>query len=137
MEMKRPQPQPDPDSAGFWAATAEGLLKLRRCKACRLWHHPPLERCRRCGEATAWEPVSGNATLYSFIVVHRSAIAGFDDLLPYVIGLVELAEQPGLRLSSRLVDIKPEEAKVGMPLKAVIVDHPGGSYRVPVFAPAA
>jgi uncharacterized OB-fold protein len=131
-----PQPVPDPDSAGFWEATARGELALRRCQQCRTWCHLPLERCRRCGAPTEYEPVSGKGFLYSFIVVHQPAVPGYRDRLPYVVGLVELAEQPGLRLATRLESVEPADLRVGQQLQVRIVDHPGGTYRIPVFVPA-
>jgi hypothetical protein len=132
-----PQPVPDPDSAGFWEATSRGELAIRRCEQCRLWCHLPLERCRRCGAPTRYEPVSGEGALYSFIVVHQPAVPGYRDHPPYVIGAVDLAEQPGLRLVTRLEDAVPDELWAGQPMRARIVDHPGDGYRIPVFAPVA
>jgi uncharacterized protein len=130
-----PQPIPDPDSAGFWQATAAGRLELRRCQRCGFWCHPPLECCRRCGEPTRWEPVSGEGSLYSFIVVHQPAVPGFAGLLPYVVGLVELDEQTGLRLAARLENADPDRLHAGQRMRVRIVDHPGGQFRIPVFHP--
>jgi uncharacterized protein len=132
-----PQPVPDPDSAGFWQATAAGRLELRRCQTCGIWCHPPLECCRRCGEPTRWEPVSGEGSLYSFIVVHQPAVPGFTGMLPYVLGLVELDEQPGLRLVTRLEGADADRLQAGQRMRVRIVDHPGGQFRIPVFHPLA
>jgi uncharacterized OB-fold protein len=130
-----PQPQPDPDSQGFWDATARGELAIRRCQVCGRWCHLPLERCRRCGGETAWERVSGEGRLYSFIVIHQPAVPGFGDQLPYVVGNVELVEQEGLRLTTRLLDADPDRLWAGQPMRVQIVPHPGGAYCVPVFRP--
>jgi hypothetical protein len=59
--------------------------------------HPPLERCPTCDGLTAFEPVSGRGTLYSWIVVNRPAVTHVP--APYVIALVELVEQEALRLT--------------------------------------
>jgi uncharacterized OB-fold protein len=81
-----------------------------------------------------WKPVSGRGELHSFIVVHRAVLPGTGS--GTVIGLVELAEQPGLRLPARLVDVDADQVRIGMPVKARLVPLPGGAFVVPVFAPA-
>lgn len=130
-----PQPLTDPDSEGFWRATAEGRLAICRCDSCGTWMQPALERCRACGGKTAFADVSGKGSLYSFIVVHQPAVPGFRDKVPYLLGLVELPEQVGLRLATRLVDVDASELADGFALRVEIVDHPGGDYRIPVFRP--
>jgi uncharacterized OB-fold protein len=41
--------------------------------------------------------------------------------VPYVVGLVELPEQEGLRLLSNLVHCDPADAAVDMPVRVVFV----------------
>lgn len=130
-----PQPLPDVDSAGFWAATARGHLALSRCSACQRWQHPPVERCRQCAAPTAFEPVSGTGTLFSYIVMRRASVPGFDDLLPYVVATVELDEEAGLRFVARLEGVGPADVAIGSRVRAEIVPVPGGDYHVPVFRP--
>ncbi len=132
-----PQPAVDPDTAGFWAATARGELALCRCQVCRTWLQPPMERCRVCGGPTAYEQVTGDGTIYSFIVVNRPSTSGYAEQVPYAVALVELDEQPGLRLSARLVGVDPHgpEVAIGTRVRAEIVGVPGGPFHVPVFRP--
>ena len=132
-----PQPVPDVDSAGFWEATAAGRLALCRCVKCRVWLQPPLERCRQCAGETRFEDVSGRGAVYTFIVQRQPSVVGYVDAVPYVVALVELDEQPGLRLAGRIVGVDPEAVTVGMRVEAEIVDLPGGDYRVPVFKPTS
>ena len=128
-----PQPVPDVDSEGFWDATAEGHLAMCRCVECGLWLQPPLERCRRCAGTTAFEAVSGTGTIYSFIVQRQPSVVGYQDEIPYVVALIELDEQLGLRLPSRIVGLEPEQVSVGMRVRAELVELPGGDYKIPVF----
>ena len=130
-----PQPEPDVDTEGFWRATAQGRLEMCRCQDCGLWHMPPLERCRVCGGATAFESVAGTGTLYSFIIQHHPAISGYLDHLPYAVGLVELDEQPGLRLPTRIVDVEMADIACGMRMQVRFEKLDGGDFVVPVFAP--
>lgn len=128
-----PQPVPDADTAGFWRATGRGELCLCRCTKCRRWHQPPLERCPKCGEVSRFEAVSGRGRIKSFIVVRHPAVPGYLEDLPYVVAIVDLEEQAGLRLPGRLLDADPAEVKLGLSVRAEIVDLPGGDFRVAAF----
>ena len=130
-----PQPAPDEDSRPFWSATAEGRLDVCRCRLCRRWLHPPLERCPACWGETAFEQVAGTGEVFSFIVVHQPAVPGYRDKLPYTVALVELDEQGGLRLPGRLVGIEPEDVEVGLKVRAELEPLPGGDFTVAVFRP--
>ena len=128
-----PQPRPDPDSEGFWSATASGRIELCRCRDCGLWHHPPLERCRACAAETRVDPIAGTGSLRSFIVVRHAAVPGYLDAVPYIVGMVELDEQPGLRLVGRLLDVDPQDVEVGARVRAELVDLPPGDFVVIAF----
>lgn len=110
-----PIPVPDVESQGFWDALADDRLDLCRCTECRTWMQPPLEHCRRCGAETTFEPASGNGTVYSFIVVRHPAVPGH--IPPYVVAMVELDEQPGLRLTG-ILDLDPDAVEIGMAVTA-------------------
>ena len=128
-----PQPAPDPDSQGFWDATARGELAICRCLECRTWLQPPLERCSHCAGETRFERVSGNGRLYSFIVVRHPSCPGYLENLPYIVGLIELEEQSGLRLPAGVVGAPADRIRIGQGVRVEIVDLPGGDFRIPVF----
>jgi len=130
-----PQPAPDSDTAPFWEATAAGRLSLCRCQSCGLWLQPPLDRCRACAGPTAFEEVAGRGTVYSFIVQRQPAVSGYVDDVPYVVALVELDEQKGLRLPARMVGVGVDDVCCGLRVRAELVDLPGGDFKVPVFRP--
>ncbi|MCM3922626.1 OB-fold domain-containing protein [Frankia sp. AiPs1] len=130
-----PQPVPDAVTAPFWAALAEGRLAMCRCGQCGLWLQPPLERCRRCAGPTRFVDVAGTGTVYSFIVQHRATVPGYLDDLPYVVALVELDEQAGLRLPARIVGVDPAAVHCGLRVRAEFADLPGGEFTVAVFRP--
>jgi uncharacterized OB-fold protein len=126
-------PEVGPENEFFWTAGRDGRLRVLRCGACGYFVHPPVPRCPRCLEAgLAPEALSGRGTLYSFTVNHKPWIP---DAAPYVIGLVELVEQEGLRLTTNVVDCPPEELRIGMPLEVVFEEQ--GDVWLPLFRPAA
>jgi uncharacterized OB-fold protein len=131
-----PQPFPDVDSEPFWQATAEGRLRLCRCTECRHWIQPPLERCPICEGPTGFEDASGEGRLYSYTVVRRAAVPGYQERVPYVVGLVELDEQPGLRLPALLPDVDPDAVAMGQFMRVEFVPLAGGTFSIPVFRAA-
>jgi uncharacterized OB-fold protein len=80
--------------------------------------------------------VAGTGTVYSFIVQRQPSVVGYVDEVPYVVALVELDEQAGLRLPTRLVGVEPEDVTVGMSVTVEFIALPGGDYTIPVFRPA-
>lgn len=133
---RRPLPEPDEVSAFYWDGARAGQLLVQRCPNCSLLQYPPDVACRSC-QSTDLRPteVSGRATLYSYAVVERPFHAGFVDEVPYVVALVELEEQAGLRLLNNILDARPEELEVGMALE-VTFERRRGDVVLPQFRPA-
>jgi len=127
-----PQPLPDVDSQGYWDATAAGQIAICRCRDCRAWVHPPIERCRQCGGALAYEPISGSGSINSFIIMHRASVPGQGDA-PHAIALIDLDDAPGVRLTGRITG-DPALVRVGDRVTAHLIDVVGGDYRIPEFS---
>lgn len=126
-------PAPDDDTRFFWTSGADGILRFARCSACGYWLHPPSPWCPECGSREiAPQPVSGRGTIWSYTVNHHSWDGSTE---PYAIVLVELAEQPGLRLTSNLVGCAPDDVRIGMPVQVTFEQH--GSVWFPLFEPVA
>ena len=53
---------------------------------------------------------------------------------PYVVALVELDEQPGLRLTTNVVNCHVDEVEIGMRVR-VVFERAGDDVWVPVFEP--
>jgi uncharacterized OB-fold protein len=109
---QRPLPQPDPETAFFWEAARKGELHILRCRDCGTYVHLPRPACRTCnGTDLAPARVSGRGVVHSFTVTHFP-LPGFEP--PFAVALIELEEQPGLRLVSNVVDVAPDELEIGM-----------------------
>jgi uncharacterized OB-fold protein len=116
----RPLPLPDDDTAPYWEAASRGELRVQRCGACRAWRFPPRPCCPCCrSDAARWERVSGRGTIYSFVVAHAPVLPAFADRVPFAVVLVELEEDPQLRVVGNLLDVAPDAVQIGMP---VVVD---------------
>ena len=76
-------------------------------------------------------PVSGRGSVFTFTINRHS----FNPELPvpYVIAIVELAEQPGLRFTTDLVECDIDEVHIGMAVEVVF--EQAGEAWVPLFRP--
>lgn len=126
-----PRPVINHDNEFFWQGVAEGKFLIQKCKACSALRHPPAPMCPKC-QSLEWDTLaaSGEGELYSFVVVHHPPIPPFE--YPNLVGVVALPE--GVRTVSRLIDMKPEEAKIGMPMELVCVEA-AEDLHLPLFRP--
>lgn len=126
-------PTPDATSGPFWTGGLDGKLLIHRCRGCGRFFHPPAPACWRCrGTDVGPEPVSGRATVAAFTINRQPWIPGFPP--PYVVGMVELAEQPDVRLVTNVVGIAPEMVRVGMEVEVLFEEWDG--VALPLFRPA-
>lgn len=136
-------PLPDTDfegTRGFWEAAARDVLSIPRCGGCARFQWYPRESCPRCGGSDwSWAPVSGRGNLYSWAVVRRALARPFASKVPYVPGLVTVAEDPAVRIVTNLVDCDPAELRLDMPVHVVFraLSFPGSprEVRAPMFTP--
>src|SRR5262245_44081409 len=106
-----PLPELDFANEAFWTGGATGELRIYRCRACGLWRHPPGPVCRRCLSTDVGpETVAGTATVVTFTVNRQPWLPGV--AVPYILAIVELDEQPGLRVVTRLVDVEPDAVHI-------------------------
>ncbi len=124
-------PEPDASTRPYWDAAGEGRLLIRRCAGCGRAHHYPREFCPYCwSEDVAWERASGDATLYTWSVVHRNDLPPFGDRVPYVAAVVDLAEGP--RMMTEVVECAHGDLRIGMGLTVTFRET---GEAVPVFRP--
>ena len=120
------------ENAFFWRAGAAGLLRFMRCRHCGYYIHPPLPICSVCKSRDVLdEPVSGRGTVLTYTVNRQVWEAGLE--APYVIAIVELAEQRGLRLTTNIVNCRLEDVRIGMAAHVVFEQHE--DVWLPLFEP--
>lgn len=107
----------------FWTSGKDGRLRFLRCQSCEYWLHPPGPRCPRCGRGELTpEPVSGRGTVFTFTVNHQPW-AG--DTEPWIIAIVDLPEQEGLRLTTNIVDCPLDEVAIGQEVTVTFEERDG------------
>jgi uncharacterized OB-fold protein len=129
-------PRVTPENEHFWRGGRDGRLLILRCRSCGYWIHPPSPVCPRClATELAPEAVSGRAEVHAHTVNEHPWIPGFDP--PYVIAIVELPEQEGLRLTTNIVGCPPDDVAMGMPVRVTFQHYDENGYEVwlPLFEP--
>lgn len=114
----------------FWAAAKDKRLVAPQCGDCGTFRLPPTPFCPNCqSKAVNWIELSGAATVYSFAVVH--GFPGMPDLT-LVPAVLDLPDAPGARLVSNVVDVAPEEVKIGTRLQVDFTPISDG-WLLPIF----
>jgi uncharacterized OB-fold protein len=104
----------------------QGHFLIQRCAACQRSVFFPRMVCPHCGsDRLDWYAPSGEGVVYSTTVVRRKADQGGD----YNVALIDLKE--GVRMMSRVEGMAPADVRIGMPVRAQVVD--AGEGKLVVF----
>ncbi len=121
-------PLETPESAGYFQGARAGELRVQACRDCGRLRHPPGPVCPWCHSfQREWRPVSGRGRIWSYVVPHPPLLPGFDGLAPYNVVVVELEEDPTIRVTGNLVraagappnQIDPSSIRIGEEVRAV------------------
>lgn len=128
---------PDALTAPFWDACRRRELRVQRCAECGRFRQPPSHGCPHCGSPRyEWPLLSGKGSVFSYTVVHHAAVPNLANDVPYVVAVIELLDAPGARLISNLLDVAPEDVRVGMPVE-IAWDEVRDEVVLPRFRPAS
>jgi uncharacterized OB-fold protein len=126
-------PQVTPENEHYWKGGARGELTFLCCGECRTYVHPPAPVCPNClSKQLGPAAVSGRARLLTWTVNHHPWIPGFEP--PYVIAIVEIEEQRGLRVTTNLVNCTPDELRMDLPVTVLFEERDEGIF-LPLFEP--
>jgi len=96
-----------------------GTLAVQTCTACGALQHPPEEVCHGCGAFTfTTTEVAPRGTVHSYTVAHYPANRALADHVPYAVVLVSLDEHPEIRVIGNVLEVPPEDVRIGMPVVA-------------------
>ena len=115
-----------------------GALKVQQCSRCGVLQHPPEELCHQCGSfELGFKELAGRGTVYSYTVAHYAVNRGLVDAVPYAVVLVSLDDAPEVRVIGNVLDIPPDQVRIGMPVEAVWEerDADGDHLLVPQWIP--
>ena len=87
------------------------------CPHCSAKIFPPRDVCPQCGkEAKNEYAFSGRGEVFSYTTVY-DAPAGYEEMTPYTVALVKLAEGP--MVTAQLTDLGSQPVEIGMPVEMV------------------
>jgi uncharacterized OB-fold protein len=116
--VDKPVPVPDEISRFYWDAAKEERLSLQRCSSCQRYLFPPSVACPRClTETLVATPVSGRGRVHAFTVARQAFDPSFE--VPYVLALVEIDEDPEVRILANLVQADPAAVTGGAAVEVV------------------
>jgi hypothetical protein len=133
----------DPVDAPYWAGAMRGELLVQGCGDCGALRFPPRPMCPHCrSEKHRWRPLSGRGRIWSFAAPQPPLLPAFESLLPYITALVELEEDPTLRivgpvLSGDGADISgltAADVAIGQPVR-VAFWHLSDDVALPAWVP--
>jgi uncharacterized OB-fold protein len=117
----KPLPRIDEENRPWWEALARHELYIQKCRDCGDLRYYPRALCTNClSSNTEWVRCGGRGKVYTFTATYQNQAAGFRESLPYIMAYVELDE--GLKVLTNLVECKPDQVKIGMPVEAVFED---------------
>jgi hypothetical protein len=87
-----------------------------KCGQCGKFYYPKRSICPSCrrGGKMQEAKLSGKGKVFAYTVI-RVPPSGFKVYAPYVVAIIELDE--GCKLVSQIIDVEPEQVKIGMPVK--------------------
>jgi uncharacterized OB-fold protein len=96
----------------------DGYLMGSRCKQCGATSFPPRADCEACMSGDfEFVEVSGKGTVHTFTKI-VAAPTGFEDVAPFIVGVVDLAEG-GRALAWFGETIAEDEVEIGMEVQIV------------------
>ena len=129
----KPLPTVLPLERPFWAHARAHRLALQRCDHCAVFRYPASPVCAECdSDQSSWTETVGLGTVLSWVVVHKSYFASFNDDVPYNVALIKVDEGPVL--CANIVGIDNDLISAGLRVK-VVFDDVNQEFSIPRFAP--
>jgi uncharacterized OB-fold protein len=132
--MAGPRPRPIPVSQPFWDGLRDEKVRLQFCDDCSSWVYYPRVRCPVClSPRLSWHDVDGAGSVFTFTIARQATAPAFVDDVPQLLAVVEL--DLGVRVTSTLVDVAPEDVRIGLRVSPVF-DHGEDGLTMLRFRPA-
>lgn len=125
----------------FHDFASRGELRIQKCESCGVLRMPPRPRCHACGSTSfVWQLMSGRGRVWSYVVAHPPLLPAYAQLAPYVVAIVELEEDPLIRLCGNLVfdstgpinEVQASDVTIGQEVTAVFPPSDDG-FVLPVW----
>jgi uncharacterized protein len=116
-----PFPEPTPVSRPFWDALREHRIVIQYSpSAAKYVFYPRTLAPGTLADDLEWREIDGAGALYTFTVARRPTGPPWADKLPQLLAVVEWDVGP--RVSTELVDVEPDDIRIGMRVCPVFCD---------------
>jgi hypothetical protein len=112
----------DHDNRFFYEGLLNQELVLNRCRDCGTWHAEPLRAiCAACHSLNiSHDVVSGSGIVHMVTMLHQGPpVPGVSYDPPLPLAVIELDEQPGLRVSGKLIGSGADLTAIGKRVRLV------------------
>ena len=128
-----PYPIPEYGAEAYWQACNDERLTMQQCDACEKFRWHPTPVCMHCGaDEFTWQQMSGRGKINTWTVITHPVHPAAVHKVPYVVVVVELAEQAGLTMVSNLIDCEIDGIQFDTAVTVAFESHPNGQ-KLPVF----
>jgi uncharacterized protein len=132
--MNLPVPQPTETTRPFWDGLREGKILIQYSPSSQQWvFYPRVLIPGTLADDLEWREITGNGNVYTYTITYRATSPAWQDRLPQIIAVVEVDE--GARIPTELVEVKPDDVKVGMRVQPVFDRAPDGESVLLKFKP--
>jgi uncharacterized OB-fold protein len=133
--IAKPMPVPTAVSAPFWDGLRNHRIYVQYSPSAGKWvFYPRVLVPGTLADDLQWREISGRGTLYTFTVADRPTAPEWADSLPQLLAIVEWDEGP--RFSTELVDVEPDQIRIGMRVAPVFCDYPEVGLTLLRYRPA-
>ncbi len=130
----KPLPIINEETKPYWEYCKKHKLRMQKCTQCGHIRFPISNICPECHSLESqWVQLSGKGSIYSFTVYRVAYHPAFKDDIPYVLAIIQLAEEP--RMESNIIGCQPEEVRIDMPVEVSFEDVTD-QVSLPKFRPA-
>ncbi len=133
--MPKQSPVPDEIDKPFWDAANEDRLVIQYCTDCNMLQHPPAATCNipgcEPGNNFEWREMSGRGRVYGYGVMYDCPVTILAEDQPFNIAVVELEEDPGIKMLSHLPGTPVDDVPVGAPVQVEFEVTPTTGQKVP------
>ena len=133
--MDLPVPVPTDTTRPFWDGLREGKVRLQYSPSSGQWvFYPRVLAPGTLADDLEWRDIAGHGAVYTYTIAYRPTSPAWRDRVPQVIAVVEVDE--GARIPTELVDVQPDDVRVGMRVEPVFDRTEDGDSVLLKFKPA-
>lgn len=130
-----PIPEPTPVSRAFWDGLAQRRILIQYSPSLQCYvFYPRTLAPGTLADDLEWREIDGAGTLYTFTVARRPTGPPWAEALPQLLAVVQWDAGP--KFSTELVEVDPDDIRIGMRVQPVFYDLPEGNITLLKYRPA-